>query len=56
MDSGRRFYASFGNAHAGLWQAAYRDGQVARQGYDVDIRIASRMANRKDDLPATLSN
>ena len=48
IDSGRRFYASFGSAHVGLWLAAYCDGHVASHGYDVDVDVARRMANRKD--------
>ena len=51
IDSGRSFYASFGSAHAGLWLTPYCDGHVSRQTYDVDIQIASRLANRKDGLP-----
>ena len=51
LDSGRRFYASYGSAHNGLWLAAYCDGHVARQSYDIDVNIARRLANRKDGLP-----
>ncbi len=56
MASGRRYYASFGSAHSGLWQAAYCDGHVASLSYDVDPIVASRIANRKDGLPQTSSN
>ena len=53
VDSGRRYYASFGSAHDGLWLAAYCDGHVASQSYDLDAAVASRLANRKDGLPTT---
>ena len=56
IDSRRRYYASFGSAHAGLWQAAYCDGHVSSQSYDIDVIVASRIANRKDGLPQTLAN
>jgi prepilin-type N-terminal cleavage/methylation domain-containing protein len=50
IDSGRQFYASFGSAHTGLWQAAYCDGHVATLNYDLDVTIAGSFANRKDGL------
>ena len=53
IDSGRRYYASYGGAHDGLWLAAYCDGHVTSENYDIDIEIARRLANRKDGLPAT---
>jgi prepilin-type N-terminal cleavage/methylation domain-containing protein len=56
LKSGGDNYASFGGAHSGLWQAVHCDGHVSALSYDIDITVVSRMANRKDGLPASLSN
>jgi prepilin-type N-terminal cleavage/methylation domain-containing protein len=54
FNSGDRYYASFGSAHAELWQAAFCDGHVEPLSYDMGGAVAGQLANREDGAVAPI--
>ena len=49
-------YFGFGSAHATSCFMAMCDGSVHAIGYDIDLEVHQRLANRNDEQPASLDN